>query len=211
MTNTIALVAQLAIAPWVFRRGGRPARAVLLPRRDAHRGRGVLLTAGAFGASVILKGLDGAFRYSIHKTSTELLLVPVPDGVRERIKPIVDLVGSRGGQAVASLAILGLVALGGAASSTMVLGALVFGLSVYWVALVITIRTHYLDVFRETLRSGGLSGKAELPELDLGALETLFAGLNSNRDQEVIASLELLAEPAPRTPHPRADPLSPQP
>ena len=41
---------------------------------------------------------------------------------------------------------------------------------------------------------GGLSGKAELPELDLGALETLFAGLNSSRDIEVIASLELLAE-----------------
>jgi len=58
----------------------------------------------------------------------------------------------------------------------------------------LTIRSHYLDVFRETLRSGGLSGKAELPELDLGALETLFAGLNSSNDQDVISALELLAE-----------------
>ena len=194
VTNTIALVAQIAIAPWVFRRAGVQRALFFFPAAILAASGGVLLTAGALGASVILKGLDGAFRYSIHKTSTELLLVPVPDGVRERIKPIVDLVGSRGGQAVASLAILGLVALGRAAAGPMVLGAIVFGLSVYWVALVITIRRHYLDVFRETLKSGGLSGKGELPELDLGALETLFAGLNSTRDQEVIASLELLAE-----------------
>src|SRR5262249_29123994 len=50
------------------------------------------------------------------------------------------------------------------------------------------------DACRETARTGGLPGKAELPELDLGALEPLFAGLNSSRDGEVLASLELLAE-----------------
>ena len=118
--------------------------------------------------------------------------MPIPDLIRERIKPIVDLVGARGGQALASVGILCLVATGFA--SPMVLGAIVLGLAVGWISLVFAIRNAYLDVFRETLKTGGLSGKAELPELDLGALETLFTGLNSSRDVEVIASLELLAE-----------------
>jgi ATP:ADP antiporter, AAA family len=194
VTNTVALVGQLAIAPWVFRRVGVQRGLFFFPAAMLAAAAGVLVTAGAFGAAVVLKGLDAALRYSIHKTGTELLLVPVPDGTRERIKPIVDLVGSRGGQALASVAILGLVALNGSASGPLVLGAIVLGLSVLWLALVATIRRLYLDVFRETLKSGGLSGKAELPELDLGALETLFAGLNSSRDAEVIAALELLAE-----------------
>jgi len=192
ITNMLALVTQLAIAPWVFRRVGVQRALFLFPASMLMAAAGVLATGGLMAASVVLKGLDGAFRYSIHKTSTELLLVPVPDLIRERIKPVVDLVGSRGGQAFASLGILLLVFLG--AANPLTLGALVLALSVMWVALVVTIRALYLDVFRETLKTGGLSGKAELPELDLGALETLFAGLNSSRDIDVIASLELLAE-----------------
>ena len=192
ITNALALLAQLFIAPWVFRRAGVQRALFFFPAAMLVAASGVLATGGLLVASVVLKSLDGALRYSLHKTSTELLLVPVPDVIRERIKPVVDLVGSRGGQALASVGILGLVAIG--AAVPMTLGAIVLGLAVLWVALVVAIRTAYLDVFRETLKMGGLSGKAELPELDLGALETLFAGLNSSRDVEVIASLELLAE-----------------
>ncbi len=192
ITNTLSLVAQLAIAPWVFRTFGVQRALFLFPVLVAAAAGGVLLSGGVLLASVALKLLDGTFRYSIHRTSTELLLVPVPDATRERIKPIVDLVGSRGGQAIASVGILVVMMLGAGNAAT--LGALVLALGTLWIALVVTIRRLYLDVFRDTLKAGGLTGKAELPELDLGALETLFAGLNSSLDIEVLASLELLAE-----------------
>ncbi|MBS2014240.1 MAG: MFS transporter [Deltaproteobacteria bacterium] len=191
-TNALALLAQLFIAPWLFRRHGVQRALFVFPALMLTAAAGVLASGGRIAAAVAMKALDGGLRYSIHKTSTELLLVPVPDGVRERIKPIVDLIGARGGQALASIGILALVAASAAQAET--LGAIVLTLAVSWIALVVTIRALYLDVFRETLRSGGLSGKGELPELDLGALETLFEGLNSSRDADVIASLELLAE-----------------
>jgi len=194
VTNTLALLAQLAIAPWVFRRAGVQRALFVFPALMLVAAGGVVLSGGAFVAAMVIKGLDGALRYSIHKTSTELLLVPVPDGARERIKPVIDVVGSRGGQALGSLVVIALVAVGGGAVGAPFIGAIVLALALVWVVLVMSIRRHYLDVFRETLRSGGLSGKAELPELDLGALETLFAGLNSSNDQDVISSLELLAE-----------------
>lgn len=192
ITNSLALVAQLVVAPWVFRSLGVQRALFLFPSFLVVAATNVILSGGALFSALALKGLDGTFRYSIHRTSTELLLVPVPDGTRERIKPIIDLVGTRGGQALASVFVLLLVAVG--AADPITVGAIVLTLSVVWVALVFTIRALYLDVFRETLRTGGLSGKAELPELDLGALETLFAGLNSSRDVEVLAALELLAE-----------------
>lgn len=191
VTNTISLVAQLVIGPWIFRTVGVQRALFLFPLLLLGCAGSVLLTA-ALGTAIVLKGVDGTMRYSVHKTSTELLLVAIPDGIRERIKPIIDLIGSRGGQAIASLAILALVAIG--AASTRAVAALVVVLTLLWTAIVVTIRGHYLDTFRETLRAGGLSGNVELPELDLGALEMLFAGLNSSRDIEVLASLELLAE-----------------
>ncbi len=192
VTNTISLVAQLFIGPWIFRSIGVQRALFVFPLLLAGAAGGVLVTGGVLAAAVILKSIDGTLRYSVHKTSTELLLVPIPDGTRERIKPIIELLGSRGGQALASIIVLGLVALG--AGNTLTVGAFVLALAVLWLTNVITIRGHYLAVFRDTLRAGGLSGKAELPELDLGALEMLFTGLNSSRDIEVLASLELLAE-----------------
>lgn len=191
-TNTLSLVAQVAIAPFVFRRIGVQRALFVFPALLLFAALGVVGTGGALFAAVALKGTDGALRYSLHRTSTELLLVPVPDGTRERIKPVVDLLGTRGGQAIAAVAILVLAAV--MQAGPVVMGILIVTLTGVWIGLVVTIRELYLDVFRETLRSGGLSGKAELPELDLGALETLFAGLNSSRDADVIASLELLAE-----------------
>lgn len=192
VVNSIALVAQLVVGPWIFRAVGVRRALFLFPLLLLGAAGGVLASGGALAAAVLLKGIDGSLRYSVHKTSMELLLVPVPDRTRERVKPIIELLGTRGGQALASLAILALVAAD--ASSVLVVGALVAALAVLWLANVVTIRGHYLAVFRETLRSGGLGGEAELPALDLGALEMLFAGLNSSRDGEVLASLELLAE-----------------
>jgi AAA family ATP:ADP antiporter len=192
VTNTIALGAQLFVGPWIFRLVGVQRALFLFPTLLLAGASAVLGTGGALVMAFLLKGIDGTLRYSVHKTSLELLLVPVPDGTRERIKPIIELVGTRGGQAFASVVILGLVALG--ASNILTIAAIVLLLAALWLATVITIRAHYLDVFRETLRSGGLSGNVELPELDLGALELLFAGLNSSLDVEVLAALELLAE-----------------
>jgi AAA family ATP:ADP antiporter len=192
ITNTIALVAQLVVGPWVFRTFGVQRALFFTPVLLLGAASTVLFTGGSLIAAVLLKSLDGSLRYSVHRTSMELLLVPIPDGTRERVKPIIELVGNRGGQAFASLAILGLVAMH--SSNTTTIGAVTVLVLVFWLTNVITIRGNYLDVFRETLRTGGLSGKAEIPDLDLGALELLFAGLNSSYDQEVLASLDLLAE-----------------
>lgn len=192
VTNSLALVAQLGVAPWLFRNLGVSRALFLFPLLLIGAALGVVGTGGAPLAAMALKGVDGSLRHSVHRTSTELLLVPVPDGTRERIKPIVDLLGMRGGQALASAFVLVLAA--ASAADPVTVGALVLALAVVWAGVVVTVRGLYLDVFRETLRAGGLSGKVKLPELDLGALEAIFAGLGSSRDGEVLGALELLAD-----------------
>ena len=209
VTNLLALFAQFVIAPWLFRTQGVQRALLFFPTGIIAASAGVVASVGSLASVYLLKGIDGALRYSLHRTSTELLLVPVPDIVRERIKPIVDLVGTRGGQAFGSLAILFLVAFGAAKPRTE--GAVVLTLAIMWLVVVVTIRNLYLDVFRETLKTGGLSGKAALPELDAGAYEAIFTGLNSNRDGDVLASLDLLAEQHRRAVDPGARALPPEP
>jgi hypothetical protein len=111
--------------------------------------------------------------------------------VRARAKPLIDLVGQRGGQALASLLILSESFL---ARGDVVLAGASAAVSLVWIAWVADLKELYLDVFRSALREGTLRPAPDLPPVDLVSLETLFAALNSADDNEVLAAMDLLAE-----------------
>jgi len=156
----------------------------------------LLVVGGAFfavgsgiTAALALKTADGALRHSLHRTAIELLYVPMAPRARAAVKTFADVVGQRGGQALASLALLGLLAAGVLSS---VQNAVVIGLPVVWVVLALLLRSPYLDLFRHTLRNEARRGRPGFPELDRSSLEALIAALNSVNDREVLAALDSL-------------------
>jgi AAA family ATP:ADP antiporter len=186
--SVLALFVQVALMGWILR------------ALDVHRalwalpllmlgGAGGVVVGGGLVAALLLKGADGALRPSLNRTSTELLFLPIPDGLRSRVKPAIDVIGQRGGQAVASLFILSQLALG---RGDTIMAIFVAVLCVAWIAAIAELRPHYVEMFRRALREGLIEARGGLPELDLVSLETLFASLNSRDDAEVIAALDLL-------------------
>lgn len=138
-----------------------------------------------------MKAVDGGLRHSLHRTAVETLYVPLSRESREQVKGFVDVVGQRGGQALASVLILLLL---GTPAPVPLLGLLVVGAGVAWILLARDLWQHYLDLFRLNLREGRTDTRIEFPELDLDSFETLVAKLGSSNDLEVLAVLELLAE-----------------
>lgn len=139
-----------------------------------------------------LKVVDGALRYSLHRTTLETLFVPLTRALRERVKTFIDVVGQRGGQAAGSLLILGAGLL---PAWQMIVGAILLALGWWWIRTALEIRRDYLDLFRTTLsrdRSG--SRLLDYPDLDLASLESIIARLNSTDDREVLAAMDILAE-----------------
>ena len=149
-----------------------------------------LALGGGLAAALLLKGTDGALRNSLHRTGTELLFVPLAPSVRSRAKPLVDIVGQRGGQALASVLILSESVL---RRGDVVLAAAAAATALVWIALVSELKGLYLDVFRVALREGTLRPALDLPPVDLASLETLIGALNSADDHEVLAAIDLLA------------------
>ncbi len=188
--NALALVAQLVLTDWLFRVLGLHRALWALPTLLFLGAAGVAL-GGGLVAALLLKGADGTLRNSLHRTGSELLYVPLPDALRSRAKPFIDLVGQRGGQALASLLILSEVML---RRGDVVLSGASAALSLVWIAWAADLKGLYLDLFRSALREGTIEPSADLPPLDLGSLEALFAALNSADDGEVIAAMDLLAE-----------------
>jgi AAA family ATP:ADP antiporter len=188
--NVLSLVIQIAGVSALLRLVGVHRALWLFPVLLAFGTTGVIVMGGLVTA-LLLKGADGALRYSLHRTTVELLFVPLPDALRRRAKPFIDLAGQRGGQAIASVIILIAIEVGiGRRALAVGIAVLLVG----WLVTASSLRKHYLDLFRSTLRQGAIGPGGALPPLDLDALETLFAALNSARDDEVVAALDLLAE-----------------
>jgi AAA family ATP:ADP antiporter len=188
--NLLALAAQLLAGGWLFRAIGLHRALWVLPALLFMGAAGVSLGGGLF-AALLLKGADGSLRNSLHRTGSELLFLPLADTVRSRAKPLVDIVGQRGGQALASVLILSESVL---ARGDVVLAAASAAMSLVWIAWVADLKGLYLDVFRAALREGTLRPAVDLPPIDLASLETLFSALNSADDHEVIAAIDLLAD-----------------
>jgi ATP:ADP antiporter, AAA family len=188
--NVLALGAQLVLSGWLLRVMGLHRTMWVLPALVFMGAAGVALGGGLI-AALLLKGADGTFRHSLHRTGTELLFVPLPDSLRSRAKPVIDVVGQRGGQALASLLILAEITQN---RGNTVLAVAAAALCVVWIAWAADLKGHYLNLFRSALREGALRDRGgDLPALDLGSLETLFTALNSRDDAEVLGAMDLLA------------------
>lgn len=187
--NGLALFVQLFLLGWLMRVLGLHRALWVLPSLVFLGASGIAF-GGGLVAGLLLKGADGALRHSLHRTSTELLFLPIPDSLRARAKPLIDVIGQRGGQALASVLILSEAVLH---RGDAVLAAAAAVLCVVWVALAVDLKPLYLELFRRSLRDGVMRLDRDAPELDLGSLETLFGALNSQDDAEVLGAVDLLA------------------
>ncbi len=188
--NALSLAAQLFLVSWVIRRLSVNRVLSVLPALVVSATAGVVLGGGLL-AALALKGCDGVLRHSLHRTALEVLYVPLTGDLRARVKGLIDVLGQRGGQAVASVFILAGTAL---SDSLALFGVAVILLGIAWIRVAGTLEAHYLDLFREALSGVAMRTRLDFPDMDLASLETLLTHLNSADDSEVIAALDMFAE-----------------
>lgn len=188
--NLLSLLAQFFVVGWLIRTFGISQLLALLPCMLLLGAGGVAIGGGLF-AILALKGIDGSMRHSLHRTTSEVLWVPLSGELRSRVKGLVDVVGQRGGQAIAAVMFLGIAALD---IPLRILALVIMVLAGTWASIAITLRKHYLDLFRQALSEVAIARRLDYPELDLASLETLLTTLNSTHEGEVVAAIELLSE-----------------
>lgn len=188
--NGFALACQIFLVAWLMRVLGVNKTLWVLPA-FLFLGAAGVATGGGIVAALVLKGADGVLRPSLNRMGMELLFVPIPDQTRSFAKPLTDVLGQRGGQAIASIFILVWLAVGHGDTMLAIVSAV---LCVVWIAWTVNLRPHYLGIFRDAVRTGTLRDTAHLPELDMGALEVLFSALSSQEDAEVLGALNILEE-----------------
>jgi len=188
--SVLALLVELVVVRVLLQSTGVTRSLALLP---------VVVLAGTCGYAVagsltvllLLKVLDAGLRPSLYRVGTELLYLPIGQSERRVTKPSIDTVGQRGGQALASVVLLGIHRLPASAQMgavTLSLATLAAG----WFFATHVLRRRYLHRFQQQLGAGRV-GPPRVGELDLASAEALVAALGSHNTWEVRTALEVLA------------------
>lgn len=186
--NVVAALLQIGVARVGVRFLGTVGLALVLPFVLALTTLGWALT-GALSLLIAARVIDASMRFSVQRTSNELLLLPLELRVRQALKPLFDVLLQRIAQALASVVVLLLLAY----APRWVAAPLLAVACAAWFLSAIAIRAPYKSLFERALRQGILRSGQSVP-LDEHGLDILVASLGSDSDAEVIAALELLDE-----------------
>jgi AAA family ATP:ADP antiporter len=188
--NIGSLLLQLTVTSSVVQRIGVLGLALTAPALLTLGGTLSALSGASFGVVVLLKATDSAMRNSLGRVASELLWAPVENQARGR--GLVELLVTRATQALAGVALLGITLSGRVSPVLLAVGAAV--LSGLWLLVGVGLRAPYIARFRSALSRGSVERDFTLGELDLTSLEMLVEALAKPEANEVIASMNVLAE-----------------
>jgi AAA family ATP:ADP antiporter len=189
--NVASLVVQLFLASAIVHRLGVAAAVVVTPLLLLSAMVAAVLGGGALLPILVVKGIDGSLRHSLHRITNELVYLPIPSLVRARAKPLIDGALARMTQTLAAASFL---AIGGAAIlSPRLFAAAVAALAACWLAAAVTMRTPYLALLRRALSSGSLSTQESPDPIDLETAELLVQHLASPDPLDVVGAMRALS------------------
>jgi ATP:ADP antiporter, AAA family len=188
--NGLSLVVQLFVASAVVRRLGLTAALVLTPLLLVVAAAAAAATGGALAAVMVLKAIDGGLRFSIHRITGELIYLPVPVRLRQRVKPLIDGALGRASQTLTGAALLALQ--GTRILAPQPLAALVCGLAGVWLAVAVALRRPYLALLRAAIATGSLAAPEGPEPLDLESAQLLVRRLASEDALEVLGAMNAL-------------------
>jgi AAA family ATP:ADP antiporter len=188
--NGLSLVVQLLVTSTVVRRLGVLPALVVTPMLLLLGSVAAFVGGGALPGVLAVKSIDGGLRYSIHRVSGELMVLPVPAPARQRTKPILD--GALG-RAAQTLTGAGLIALGASGHvGPELMTAIVATLSLTWLATVLTMRRPYLRLLRGAVTAGSVDASEPEP-IDLETAQMLVQRLASDDPLEVEGAIMALS------------------
>lgn len=187
----LCLIVQLMVTSRLLRRFGLGPALFVVPVA-LMLGSGMVLMLGTLLAVVFLKGSDQVLRYSLDKSSVELLYLPLPNATKMHVKWFIDTVIWRLGDGVAALVVLLFVTnLGWTARN---LSWVMLGLITLWLVAAFKARRQYVTTLRDSIHQHRLETERTLSTvLDRSATDMLTSQLTQGSADEVLYALNVLS------------------
>ncbi|MGH9649752.1 MAG: Npt1/Npt2 family nucleotide transporter, partial [Terriglobales bacterium] len=196
----VCLFTQLLLTSRLLRRFGIGVALFVVPLALLS-GTVAVLVLGSLFAIIWLKGSDQVLRYSIDKSSVELLYLPLPPKVKLQVKSFIDTVIWRLGDGLAGLTVLLFATY--LHVSARRLGWITMTLMLAWLAAAIVARKQYVNTLRECIQQHRLDAeRASAPVLDRSTAEIFSDRFVSTDPKEILYALSLFETENRRRVHP---------
>ena len=198
--GVVSLVFQLLVTTRLLRRFGIGKTLFVLPLVVLAGSVG-LLVVGTLAAVVLLKGSDQVLRYSVDKSTAELLYLPLPSRLKLQVKWFIDTVIWRLGDTLAGLTVL-IFATWLHLPAVQLSWAVLAWLSC-WLLAVYIARQRYVVTLKESVSQHRLElEQVSAPVLDRQTSEVLAAKLTASDPNDILYALGLFEAERERAVHP---------
>ena len=186
------LVIQVGLTSRIHRHLGIGFALLILPIGLGSTG-GLILATGALWAAAGGRILDSSLRYSVDKTTREILFLPLPAELKHRAKPFIDVTVDRFAKGLGAVLTLVLIQPWGFGLAWRQLSWVSLAVTVLWVVGAVRARRQYLASFRRSIaRQGVLPAEVRLNVADLSTVETLVAELAHPDERRVLYAIDVL-------------------
>jgi len=190
--SLIGLFIQVALTSRIHRLLGIGFALMILPVSLGASGL-LMLTVGALWTAGLARVIDTSLRYTVDKTTREILFLPLPADVKYRAKPFIDVTVDRLSKGAGALLILVLIKDWGLGLTWQQLSYASLAIMVLWVVFALRARAEYMAAFRRSIVQQNMrAGEIRLETADLSTIEALVEELAHQDPTRVIYGLDLL-------------------
>jgi ATP:ADP antiporter, AAA family len=196
----LGLLFQLLLTARFLRRFGIGTALFVLPV-TVFMGSAGLLVLGTLASAVALKGGDQVLRYSVDKSTAELLYLPISSGVKLQVKWFIDTVIWRMGDGLSGLIVLIFATF--LHFSPRQISWIVLLLVTGWLVAVSVVRRQYVATLRESISQHRFDvEQASAPVLDRSTTDLLTTNLSASDPKDILYALSLFEVEQQRAVHP---------
>ncbi len=153
----------------------------------------VMLLNAALWAPGLARVLDQSLRYTVDKTTREILFLPLPTDLKLQAKPFVDVTIDRFGKGVSALLLLVLVKNWGLGLNWQQISYASLVVTGLWIAAAFTAKRGYLAAFRRSIERREVDVEAQpLASADLSTIEALLEEMAHPDEQRVLYAIDVL-------------------
>lgn len=154
---------------------------------------GIILANHALWAPALGSIVDRSIRYSLDKTTREVLFLPLPTDVKLQAKPFVDVTVDRMAKGVGALMLLVLIQPWGLNLGWRQLSWATLVLVAIWLFATVRAKREYIASFRRSIEQQQVEpSEIRLDTADLNTIETLVTELSHPDPRRVIYAIDLL-------------------
>jgi ATP:ADP antiporter, AAA family len=190
--STIGFVIQVWLTSKIHRYLGIGFALMVLPVSLGTTGV-IMLLNGALWAPALARILDQSLRYTVDKTTREILFLPLPGDIKLKAKSFVDVTVDRAAKAGGALLLLVLVKPWGFNLTWQQLSIASLVMTLAWIFMAIRARRGYLQAFRNSLATRDMqASELRLNVADLTPVETLVEELAHPDPKRVVYAIDVL-------------------